>query len=137
MQWFITPMRHFNAASKTFRHIRVGGKEFRGKILNKKLSFPLRISSINVTKSEAWRPATLIKRVSNTGAFLWNLRNFWEHLFYRAPPVAVSVHLDYIILLKTDFNPLIPGVHWKVIHILTNLLQVCLSMFDLLVDTRH
>ena len=25
--------------------------------------------------------ATLLKRYSNTGVFLWNLRNFWKHLF--------------------------------------------------------
>ena len=28
-------------------------------------------------------PATLLKRNSNTGAFLWNLQNFWEYLFWR------------------------------------------------------
>ena len=28
-----------------------------------------------------WRP--VLKRDSNTGAFLWNLRNFQEHLFWR------------------------------------------------------
>ena len=35
-------------------------------------------------------PATLIKRGSGLGVFLWNLRNFQEHLFYRTPPVAAS-----------------------------------------------
>ena len=29
----------------------------------------------------AWRSATLLKRHSNTGVFLWILGNFWEHLF--------------------------------------------------------
>ena len=30
-----------------------------------------------------WIPATLLKRDSNTNVFLWMLRNFWEHLFWR------------------------------------------------------
>ena len=30
---------------------------------------------------QAWRPVTLLKIDSNTGAFLWNLRKFYEHLF--------------------------------------------------------
>ena len=30
---------------------------------------------------KTWRPATLLKRDSNTGVFLWILRNFEEHLF--------------------------------------------------------
>ena len=38
------------------------------------------------------RPATLLKRDSKTSVFLWNLRIFWEHLFYRTPPVAASVN---------------------------------------------
>ena len=28
-----------------------------------------------------WRPATLLKKDFETGAFLWTLRNFWDHLF--------------------------------------------------------
>ena len=32
-------------------------------------------------KLQAWRPATLLKRDSNTGVFLWNLQNFSEHFF--------------------------------------------------------
>ena len=31
----------------------------------------------------AWRPAILLRRDSNPGVFLWILRNFWEHLFWR------------------------------------------------------
>ena len=36
-------------------------------------------------KLQAWgfSPATLLKRDSGTGVFLWILRNFWEHLFDR------------------------------------------------------
>ena len=32
---------------------------------------------------ESFRPATLLKRDSNTDVFLTILRNFWEHLFWR------------------------------------------------------
>ena len=32
------------------------------------------------------RPATLLKKRSDTGVFLWILGNFLEHLFDRAPP---------------------------------------------------
>ena len=32
--------------------------------------------SLFLTKLQAFRPATLLKRDSNTGVFLWNLRNF-------------------------------------------------------------
>ena len=34
------------------------------------------------------RPATLLKRKSNTGVFLWTLRNFKNTFFYRTPPLA-------------------------------------------------
>ena len=34
-----------------------------------------------------------LKRGSYTGAFLWILRIFLEHFFYRKPPVAASVYL--------------------------------------------
>ena len=36
------------------------------------------------------KPATLLKTDSNTGIFLWYLRTFKEHIFYRTPPVAAS-----------------------------------------------
>ena len=36
------------------------------------------------------KPAFLLKRDSATGLFLWILRYFYEHFFYRAPPVAAS-----------------------------------------------
>ena len=37
-----------------------------------------------------WRPSTLLKRDSNTGALLWILQNFYEQLFCRTPPLAAS-----------------------------------------------
>ena len=33
----------------------------------------------SLLKLHALRTVTLLKRDSNTGYFLWNLRNFWEH----------------------------------------------------------
>ena len=46
------------------------------------------VFKINVHK--IWRSSTLLKRDSNTGVFLWMLRNFYEQLFYRTPPLAAS-----------------------------------------------
>ena len=46
--------------------------------------------SLFLIKLEAWMSAVLLKRDSNTGVFLWNMRNFEEHLFYRTLPVAAS-----------------------------------------------
>ena len=45
-------------------------------------------------KLQTWRPATLLRRDSNMEVSLWNLRNFYKHLFYRTPPVAIfeTVH---------------------------------------------
>ena len=37
---------------------------------------------------QTWIPATLLSRDSNKDVFIWNLRNFWEHLVYITPPVA-------------------------------------------------
>ena len=31
-----------------------------------------------------------LKRDSGTGVFLWNLQNFWEHIFSRTPLVAAT-----------------------------------------------
>ena len=41
---------------------------------------------------QALNSKTLSKRDSNTGVFLWNLRNFSEHLFYGTPLMAASVN---------------------------------------------
>ena len=46
--------------------------------------------SLFLIKLQAFRTATILKRDSNTVVFLWNLRN----VFYRTPPVAVSVYYD-------------------------------------------
>ena len=39
---------------------------------------------------KAWRSETLLKKDSNTGAFLWNLEIFKSNFFYRTPLVAAS-----------------------------------------------
>ena len=58
--------------------------------------------SLFLIKLQVWRPETLyetprpenlLKRNSNAGFFLWNLRNFLEHLFYRTPVVDA---FDYV-----------------------------------------
>ena len=46
--------------------------------------------SLFSTKLPAFEPATLLKRDSNTGVFLWVLRNVKSSFFYRKPPVAAS-----------------------------------------------
>ena len=46
--------------------------------------------SLILIKLQTWRPAALLKRDSNTGAFLRYLRNFWDYLFYGTPPVSAS-----------------------------------------------
>ena len=39
--------------------------------------------SLFLIKLQTFRPVTLLKRDSNTGVFLWILRNFYKHLFCR------------------------------------------------------
>ena len=50
----------------------------------------------------ASRPAILTKGGSSTGAFLWNLQNFWEHLFWRtsASDCFYTVWGDVILTQK-------------------------------------
>ena len=48
--------------------------------------------SLLLIKLQTLRPATLLKRDSNTGVFLWNWRSFFKNsFFYRTPSVASSV----------------------------------------------
>ena len=51
-------------------------------------------------------PATLLKRGSDTGVFLWILRNIQEHLLNRTPPVALSLWYLYSVSVyaKVDFG---------------------------------
>ena len=41
--------------------------------------------SLLFNKVAGLRPATLLKRDSGMGVFLWILQNFYKHLFYRTP----------------------------------------------------
>ena len=42
-----------------------------------------RKTPVSEPKLQTWRLASLLKRDSNTGVFLWILQNFTEHLFWR------------------------------------------------------
>ena len=53
--------------------------------------------SLFFTKLQAFRPATLLKRDSYTGVFLWNLRNCEEHLF-RKRSERLLLCIDYFII---------------------------------------
>ena len=46
--------------------------------------------SLFLMKLQGWWPAILLKRDSNTGVFLWNLRNSSEHLLRRTPANGCS-----------------------------------------------
>ena len=57
------------------------------------------------------KATTLLKRDFGLGAFLWVLRNFYKHNFYRTPPVAASEShikypnsLEWFISWKNHFN---------------------------------
>ena len=52
---------------------------------------------------QTFRPALLLKRDSNTGVFLWNLRNFYNTFFYSGTPGGCFwVLIDFI--LQRDFQ---------------------------------
>ena len=53
--------------------------------------------SIFFTNMQTFRPATLLKRDSYTGVFLWNLRNCEEHLF-RKRSERLLLCIDYFII---------------------------------------
>ena len=57
---------------------------------------------------QSFRPATLLKRESNTGVFLWMLQNFKNSFLYRTPLVAdlTAVHFGF-----SDFHARQPC--WK------------------------
>ena len=47
------------------------------------LAWKISLRFLQKHPAEAWRRATFLKREYSTGVFLWNLRNFKEHLFWR------------------------------------------------------
>ena len=53
--------------------------------------------SLFLKKLQAFRPATLLKRDSYAGVFLWNLRNSEEHLF-RKTSERLLLWIDYFII---------------------------------------
>ena len=62
--------------------------------------------SLFLIKMQTFRPATLSKRDSITGVFLWILQNLKEQLFFsRTSPVAAFV--DYLQHCLTHFKPLV------------------------------
>ena len=44
------------------------------------------------------KACNIIKKDSGAGVFLWILQNFWEHIFYRTPPVSDS-YIDFVSIL--------------------------------------
>ena len=55
--------------------------------------------SLFLIKLHAWRLATLLKRDSKTGVFLWILQNFKEHIFWRTFANSCS-----FFILKISFR---------------------------------
>ena len=103
--------------------------------------------SLRLIKLQVSRLATLLKRESGAGVFLWIFRIFWRTHFF-------TEHLRLLLLFclywlmhhfineavkLTHISPLTLRVHWKLIYIkqiFSCHLQVCLSMYKLLVNTR-
>ena len=56
---------------------------------------------ISQYSKERFRPATLLKTGSNTGVFLWILRNFQEHLFRRTSALWAAASV-LTLLLNSD-----------------------------------
>ena len=80
--------------------VKIGVLENVANLIGKRLCW-----SLFIRKFQAWRPVTLLKRDSNTGAFRWNLRIFKITFLYRPPLVAASVTrpLDGFLKLFHDF----------------------------------
>ena len=65
------------------------------------------------------------KRGFGAFAFLWILRNIYEHFFYRTHPVVtfwICFHLDY--LLSGSYLLRFPLLHWVCIRITTDIFQI-------------
>ena len=73
-----------------------------------KIGGALKISAIFIGKYlcwslfliKAWKPATLLKKDSNTCIFLSILQNFWKQLFYRTPPDDCFWMLPFVKKMK-------------------------------------
>ena len=65
---------------------------------------------------ESLNRAEDLQRDSNTSVFVWILRNFYEHFFYRTPPLADSAVIKIRIITGWNFGYLyflsnIPAVY--------------------------
>ena len=56
--------------------------------------------SLFFNKVAGLRPATLLKRDSGADVFLWILRNFYEHFFYRTRRMTAYVYSKWVINLE-------------------------------------
>ena len=91
---------------------------------------------------EAFRPATLLKRDSNTGVFLWNLLNFYRKPF--PPPVTASEYVIFIWSLKMKFVlhlysktvAFLPKIVYYLMHLpaISEIDNNCVNLFYLRVD---
>ena len=65
--------------------------------------------TLNVLETQIlwpWRSATLLKRNSHTGIFLWNLRNLQEHLLWRTFANDLffqSVSSVHVVLMSSHY----------------------------------
>ena len=64
--------------------------------------------SLFLIKLQPFRSATLLKKDSNIGVFLWMLLIFQVKLFYKTPPMAPSRHQIFHYDSKTTSNYIIP-----------------------------
>ena len=60
--------------------------------------------SLFLRKVSSLRGATLLKKNSGTGAFMWILRNFLQHLFYDTSPVVASAGQRKLSIFKVFQN---------------------------------
>ena len=58
--------------------------------------------SLTLVNLQAWFTATLLKRDSDTGIFLWNLLNLWQHLFLHntSSGCFYVYQVDHALLVK-------------------------------------
>ena len=80
--------------------------------------------SLFLIQLEIWRPVTLLNKDSNTGVFLWNLRNF-------KAPISKSIGKWLLVPLYTNWT------HQKIYRlvVIDNLYQWCCSLLPLLAIT--
>ena len=60
--------------------------------------------SLSLVKLKTFSSVTLLKKSSNTGVFLWTLKIFKEHIFYRIPPDDCFCIQDHHIVKSRKIN---------------------------------